>query len=169
MARRWVVAIDYVAQEAFSAKVAYGGVVKPITSAVCAMDGIARQYWPTAAGTLPPQRIQWTSDPLTVTDIVANPVDAFAEILFTRETGMYQYDNDPNADVFGTFLNPPLSGDPADDGKYLIKFDQISGDTITMPASAWIDLNNSNLENATLVNLIDRKLICCSRHKHCRG
>ena len=154
MARRWVVAIDYVAQEVWKAKVAVDGVVKPITSAVCAMDGVARQFFPTAAGSLPPQRIVWTSDALTVTDIVANPLDAAATITLTRDSGTYQYSNDPNADGFGTFLNPPLSGEVADDGKYLIKFDQISGDTVSMPVSAWIDLNDTNLQSATLSNLL---------------
>lgn len=152
MARRWVVAIDGYAREATSAKVSYGGVVKSITSAVCVENGICRQYWPPAGGLAQP-RIRWTTTALTVSESVADPLDAAATILFTRDTGIYTYDNFPNADVNSSFLNPPLSGLVADDGKYLIRIDQVSGTALTATLATWIDLNAASSVFVTLDNL----------------
>lgn len=116
-------------------KVAQDGIVKPITRALVAVNGILREYWPTEGGG--PSPIQWNTDPITVRDQVVDPANASAYINFSTN-GLYTYKNHPDADGSGVYINPPLTGA----GQYLIKVDQTSsnGDVITGTLATWVDL-----------------------------
>ncbi len=78
----------------------------------------------------------------TVIKSVSDPSDAFSTVSFSRLLGTFTYDNYPNADVLEPYLNPPLSGLAADDGKYLIRVDQVSGTALTGTLSTWVDINS---------------------------
>jgi len=144
MARRLVVSDGLKAQEcqpdAF--KIAVGGVVKQILKASCVENGIVRQFWPPKPDASD-ARIVWSSGSLTVTESVADPVDSFASITFTRSTGGYSHKSYPNASSVGTYLSPVLDGSASDDNKYLIKVSQVSGTALTGTLSTWIDLNSA--------------------------
>lgn len=142
MARRWVVSDGSNAQEVQTAKVAVGGVVKPIQRACVAEAGIVRQFYPPAGG-LADTRISMTSTAINVSHRVIDPLDALAEIVFTRVSGQFSYTNSPFANVIDSFLNPGLDGTAGDDGKYIIKVDQVSGSTITGTLGTWIDINSA--------------------------
>ena len=133
MARRLLVSDGTLAQEcqpdAF--KIAVGGVVKQILKASCVENGIVRQFWPPTPGDGSDPRINWTSDALIVSESVADPADSFASIDFSRSLGTYAFKAYPNADGVDSYLSPALDGTAGDDGKYLIKAVQISGDPIT--------------------------------------
>ena len=144
MARRLLVSDGTLAQEAqpLAFKIAVGGVVKQILKASCVENGIVRQFWPPQAGAGDP-RIVWTSDALIVIQSVADPIDSFASIIFTRATGGYTFKAYPNADGVGTYLSPALDGTAGDDDKYLIRVDQIGGTALTGTLATWIDLNSA--------------------------
>jgi len=112
-----------------------GGVVKEITKACVAENGIVRQFYPYAAGTTDPN-IKWTGSPFTVNEYAVDPQDVSAKITFNRSLGTYTYDNLPGSDVTETYLNPPATGT----GQYLIKVDQVSGTALTGTLGSWIDL-----------------------------
>ena len=144
MARRLLVSDGTLSQEAqpLAFKIAVGGVVKQILKASCVENGIVRQFWPPQAGADDP-RILWTTSAITVTDSVADPANASAEIVFTRSTGGFSYRNYPNADGTGQYLSPALDGTAGDDDKYLIRVDQVSGTALTGTLATWIDLNSA--------------------------
>jgi hypothetical protein len=146
MARRWVVSDGSNAQEvqADAAKVAVGGVVKPIKIACVAEGGVVRQFYPPAsAASGADPRISWNTTALTVSQSAVDPLDATASITFNRSLGQYSYTTYPTGNASGSFLNPPLDGTAGDDTKYLIKVDQVSGATITGTLATWIDLNSA--------------------------
>ena len=132
MARRLLVSDGTLAQEAqpLALKIAVGGVVKRIKKMACVENGIVRQFWPPAPGN-EDSRITWNNTPLTVSESVEDPADSFASITFNRSLGTYSHKNYPLADAIGSYLSPALDGTAGDDGKYLIKIDQVSGSPIT--------------------------------------
>ena len=142
MARRWLTSDGYNVIEHTVAKIAVNGVVKRITKGVVSHEGVNRQFWPPAAGTNDPRNL-WTDAPITVSQLVDDPTDSFARITFTRSSGLYSYDQHPDADGQALYLNPPLDGTVADDGIYEIRVDQTGGDALTGTLGAWIDLNSA--------------------------
>lgn len=158
MGRRLAVSDGTLVQEVTRPVVAVGGVAKDVVRGLVAINGVARQWWPSSAegtgGSDP--RITFTAVALAVIESVLNPATATASIIFTRATGQFTYSNYPLALGTGNFLNPALDGTAGDDDKYLIKLDQLTGDTITGAALAtWIDLNAAATVQWDLVRSID--------------
>lgn len=144
MARRLLVSIDGLAREATGYKIAVDGVVKPIKRACVADQGVVRQYYPYATGDdEPDQRIVLSPNTINIREQAVSPATSSASIVFTRSNGTYTYNNYPNADVIEPYLLPALDGTPADDGLYLIKVSQVSGDALTGTLDTWIDLNSA--------------------------
>lgn len=138
MAQRWVVSDGTFAQQVSAARIAIGGVVKDIPAALVSHEGFARKFFPTAGG-LADSRIVWDTTALTVTKTAIDPEDSSAIITFNRDTGLYTYNDSPDADVSGVYLNPPVTGA----NQYLIKVEQVSGTALTGTLGSWIDLNSA--------------------------
>lgn len=117
------------------ARVAVGGVVKTITASCVAMDGVVHQFWPpTTTPTGNP--IRWNTDTIDVIESVVDPVDAYARILFYRDTGRFVYTNYPSEPTVAQYLSPVATAT----GQYLIKCHQVSGIALNGTLETWIDL-----------------------------
>jgi hypothetical protein len=127
MGRRIVISDGALARELTTYAVARSGLVKHMPIASVAQGGFVRQYWPFADTTLPDQNILWTTDEITSTQIVIDPINAVSSITFLRVNGTAYWADDPNPSKSEPFLNPALDGTAGDDDKYLIKVDQVSG------------------------------------------
>lgn len=138
MAKRWCVSDGSNVIEFADARIAIGGVVKTISAACVAHEGIVRHFWPPAAG-LADSNIKWTTDALTVTQQAIDPLDSYASITFYRDSGEYIYKDFPEADVISAYLSPPVSGA----NQYMIMVHQVSGTALTGTLDTWIDLNSA--------------------------
>ncbi len=142
MGKNLVISDGQITHDAVALKVAIGGVVKPVQFGRISNGGVVKEFWPPDAGIDPPDnRIVWTTNYISINQVSTDPDDSFAVLRFTRSSGLYDYNNYPDANVRGAYLLPALDGTPADDGKYLLMLKQISGDPIDGPAESWIDLN----------------------------
>lgn len=144
MTRRLVVSDGVRTQQATDVKVAVSGVVKNVTRMCVADNGIVRQFYPTVASETD-ARIVWTTAPITVIQSVEDPADSEATLTFNRSSGTFSYDNYPLGGVVGIYINPALDGTAGDDGKFLIKIQQDSGDTLTGAAGTWLNLNANHV------------------------
>ena len=143
MSRRWLTSNGSIVLEHTVAKIVVGGIVRPITKAIVVDQGVARQFWPFEAAVTDP-RITMTTDPVTINRRQVDPDDSAAVLNVNRYWGFATYANYPFADGNFPCLNPGLTGDASDNGKYLIRVDQLTGDVIggASPLATWIDFNS---------------------------
>lgn len=132
---RWLISDGVSAREVVKASVSSAGINNDILRAVVSKDGMWREFWPAIPSSGDP-RITWGTNALTVRQEATDPADSFATITFNRDSGTYTYDNIPDVDGNGIYLNPPVTAL----GQYLIRVDQTSGDAITGTLGTWIDL-----------------------------
>lgn len=143
MSRKLAASSSSIVNDAARYLVVQGGIVKPIVRALVVDKGIARQYWPPSGDGTDP-RIRFIIDAITIRESTVDPTSAVATITFTRATGQFTFDNFPGLDITDTYLDPPLDGTAGDDGKYLIRVDQISGVALGGAAlGTFIDLNSA--------------------------
>ncbi|RLI53722.1 MAG: hypothetical protein DRO87_11205 [Candidatus Thorarchaeota archaeon] len=144
MATRFLISDGSKAKAVQAYKIVDGGIVKPVIKAAVAQDGKVRHYWPVTAdpgGGTEPTRIAWDGNPFTVRMTAALGDTAVALASFDRNNGICYYNNFPSADGRVWFLRPPLDGTPTDNGKFIIRAVQSSGDAVTGVLNTWIDLN----------------------------
>jgi len=138
MSRKLVVSKDGLAKRATTYKIAVGGVVKAITKAMVAHEGVVRQYWPDdTPPDPPPARMFWGTDPINIIQSEIDPLDCQAIIGLDRAAGICTYNNHPSVNVNFIYMNPPLG--VSETGLYLVKMDQLTG-TIVGSLGTWIDL-----------------------------
>ena len=141
MAIRFLISDDGVAKQVQKYAVAVDGQSREIIRAAVAQGGVVRQYYPHVPDD-DDERITWGTTTLNVRQQSVFPDGSHASIWFVRGNGFFQYKNFPNADLFATYLQPPLDGTPADDGKYLIRASIVSGSNLSgSPTEVWLDLN----------------------------
>jgi hypothetical protein len=130
MGRRQVISDGSNAVEIKTYRTARNGLVADIKKACVAQGGFVRQYWP-RTGSTTDERITWTATPITTYNVAFDPNVISADLSLKRLNGIATYDDYPNAPINISYLDPPLDGTAGDDGKYLIKAEQISGDPVT--------------------------------------
>lgn len=113
MTKRASIQYGGVARQVHGIAVAKSGFVRYVQAAATAHLGVVRQWWP-EGGSTTDDRIVLPETNYIVRKIETTPTNAEAHITFTRETGLFVYDNDPGAQQGGAYLDPPLST-PADD------------------------------------------------------
>ncbi len=139
MAQRFLISDGDVVKTVTGWRIAVGGVVKDVLKATVADAGIARQYYPAAtspSGGDP--RITWSTATILVRQ--QSQTISSASIWFDRSIGVFIYNNYPNQNAQGTYIQPALTA--GDTGQYLIRVTSISGSVVTgSPTGVWLDLS----------------------------
>lgn len=131
--KRIAVSYEGLAQDVTKIMVAKDGVVHEVVRALVACGNVAREVWPPSE--VDANNIFWPVTPITTNDIVQEPEDAFATLLFVPASGLahYTYNNVPKQDYF---LRPP----PTNINQFLIRLDPVSGSVLGSATGVWLDI-----------------------------